>query len=160
MSNKIKTILAAGLTAGILDITAAIVIYSMVLDVITPQQIFQSIAAGIHGKAVYDGSWYIALVGLFIHFMIALIFAAIFVMLYPALRKLISNKFILGIVYGILVWIAMNYIVVPHSAIARWPKLSWEFTKTPLAVLIIIVCVGLPISVITAKMYRFDSLIR
>ncbi len=152
MNNKLKTIIAAGLTAGTLDIAAAIIIYSSVLGLTTPEKVLQSVAGAIHGAATYEGGWHTALAGLLLHFIIALIFAALFVLMYPLFKKITANPVVWGIIYGCIVWLVMNYLVVPNSALHRWPKLSWEFTKTPLAVLIIIICVGMPISFITAKM--------
>ena len=154
MNKNYKTILAAGLTAGVLDILAAILVYAVILNIATAKSVLQSIASGIHGKEAYNGGWSTAILGLAIHFMIALIFAAIFVLLYPNLKKLIPNAVVLGILYGCLVWLIMNCLVVPFSAIGRWPKWNFGFTHLPLAVLILIVCVGLPISLITAKMYK------
>ena len=157
MTNKIKTILTAGIIAGLLDITAAFLVYCGMMQLATPKAILLGIAAGIRGPVANSGGWLTAAAGLALHFFIAMIFAVIFVWLYPTFRKLIPNKWILGIIYGCLVWLIMNCLVVPLSALGRRPKWNFGFTHLPLAVLILIVSVGLPISLITAKMYRSNS---
>ena len=110
-----KAILVGGLIAGALDITYAFILWWLRAQV-TPMQILQSVAAGLLGKASYDGGAGTAILGAFLHFFNALVIAAIFVgasRLWPVLAR---RATIFGPLYGIGVYLVMNYVVLPLSA--------------------------------------------
>jgi hypothetical protein len=78
-AHNLKTSLAilwAGLTCGILDITAAIVVYGFFG--LRPIRLLQGIAAGLLGARAFEGGLGAALLGLFCHFFIALCAAAVY----------------------------------------------------------------------------------
>ena len=79
-----RAILWGGLIAGALDITYAIVFYYFWSGV-APAVILQSVASGLLGRASYGGGFATAALGLFLHFLIAYIWATIY---YLASRKL------------------------------------------------------------------------
>ena len=89
------------------------------------------------------------ILGILLHMLIATIFASIFYFLYINIRWISKNIFVSGIIYGILVWLAMSRIVIPLSRIPR-PK-SFDITKAFIAILILIFCIGIPIALITHK---------
>ncbi len=149
--NKLQTIFSAGTTAGILDITGAILVYAFVLGITTTQKVLQSVAAGALGKEAYQGGWNTALAGLGFHFVIAFIFAAIFVIIYPTWKKWFTNPWIGGIAYGIIVWCIMNLVVVP-TATGKAFKFNLEYFLWGIGLIIFLV--GIPISVITHKMQK------
>jgi len=110
-----KAILAGGLIAGALDITYAFVLWWLRAQV-TPLQILQSVATGLLGKASYDGGAGTAILGAFLHFFNALVIAAIFVgasRIWPVLAR---RATLFGPLYGIGVYLVMNYVVLPLSA--------------------------------------------
>ncbi|MEO6404634.1 MAG: DUF1440 domain-containing protein [Ferruginibacter sp.] len=146
---KLKTILTAGLIAGLMDISAAIIVYAFILDLTTTQRVLQSVAAGIYGKESYKGGWQTAIIGLLLHFLIAMIFAVIFYFIYPLFKKISRNKIIQGIIYGIIVWTIMNKLVLPLSA-TKAPPFKWNYSL--LSISIIICCVGIPIAWVTNSM--------
>ena len=63
-------VLAGGLAAGALDISYAWLFWAVKAGP-TAQRIFQSVAAGLLGKASFAGGWPTALLGLGLHFSIA-----------------------------------------------------------------------------------------
>jgi len=110
-----KAILVGGLIAGTLDITYAFILWWLRAQV-TPMQILQSVAAGLLGKASYDGGAGTAILGAFLHFFNALVIAAIFVgasRIWPVLAR---RATLFGPLYGIGVYLVMNYVVLPLSA--------------------------------------------
>ena len=110
-----KAILAGGLIAGALDITYAFILWWLRAQV-TPMQILQSVATGLLGKASYDGGAGTAILGAFLHFFNALVIAAIFVgasRIWPVLARRVT---LFGPLYGIGVYLVMNYVVLPLSA--------------------------------------------
>ncbi|HRD58919.1 MAG TPA: hypothetical protein PK504_12770 [Ferruginibacter sp.] len=148
MKPKISTILLSGLTAGILDIITAIVVYAGVLNLTTTQKILQSIAAGALGKNAFSGGWFTAFAGLVFHFLIATIFAAIYLLVFRCYTSIFKNKWVAGFLYGIVVWAIMNLGVLPLVANKTF---VFELKYFLISITIIIVMVGIPISIITDK---------
>lgn len=153
MKSKSGTIFLSGLIAGTLDILAAVIIYAVVLEKTTAIKILQSIASGVFKKEAYTGGPQMAWYGLGFHYLIALIFAWFYFIIYPYLPFLKKNVILSGILYGILVWIIMNLIVLP-IAFPLLPEKHFDFPLL-LSILILIVCIGLPIASITRKYYSF-----
>jgi hypothetical protein len=55
-----------------------------------------------------------------------------------------------GVVYGCLVYLVMNFVVVPHSGVPH-PPAAVTLASRVNAVLALIFCIGLPISLLTRK---------
>jgi len=153
MKSKSGTIFLSGLIAGTLDILAAVIIYAVVLEKTTAIKILQSIASGVFKKEAYTGGPKMAWYGLGFHYLIAFIFAWFYFIIYSYLPFLKKNVILSGILYGILVWIIMNLIVLP-MVFPLLPEKHFDFPLL-LSILILIVCIGLPIASITRKYYSF-----
>lgn len=145
------TILWAGLVAGALDITDALVFYG--LRGARPIVILQSIASGLLGRAAFKGGVATAILGGLLHFFIAFTASAVF---YAAARTfdfLRRHAVIWGLLYGGAVYLVMNWIVVPLSAV---PKPRPAIAPIPFinGVLAVVLLVGLPISLIVNRGLR------
>lgn len=144
-------ILKAGLIAGILDILAAFVSY-MIKTGKNPFPILNYIASAAFGKEIgYGDKTLMPILGLLFHFLIATIFAAIFYYVWPLIRKVSTNWVISGLGYGVLVWVAMNLVVLPLTAAPGVGKHTTSGVIT--GMLILMVFVGLPISWVISR-YR------
>ncbi|MES1202236.1 MAG: hypothetical protein ABUS57_12395 [Pseudomonadota bacterium] len=112
----IKAIVIGGLIAGALDITYACVAYGLKYGV-PPMRIFQSVAAGWLGRdAARAGGLQTAILGGVSHFGIAIAMAAAYVIAARWLPILLKRPVIMGVLYGALLFVIMNWIVVPYSA--------------------------------------------
>ncbi|MGD9981233.1 MAG: hypothetical protein AB7H66_06280 [Hyphomonadaceae bacterium] len=110
-------ILLGGLIAGALDIVYAFVVYGPLSYGISPERILQSVAAGWIGReASQAGGMSTAALGLGSHLLIATIMAAVYVLAAQSSRRLTRNPLLWGTVYGLILYVAMNYVVVPLSA--------------------------------------------
>ena len=145
-------ILRVGLIAGTLDIGDAL-IFNGVRGV-APAMVFRYIASGLIGvkAAVELGAAAVAL-GVVLHYLIALSWTAIF---YAASRKLtilVKRPALCGLLYGGVVYVVMNYVVVPLSRVP--PR-----TRPPAAislingVLALLLCIGLTIAMLIARATR------
>jgi hypothetical protein len=151
MTTRLKTILLAGFTAGTLDITAAIVLLGNMKAV----PILKYIASGVFGKDAFAGGTEMALLGLLFHYMIAFSFAIAYFLIFPYLPPLLKkHKILSGLLYGIVVWIVMNLVVVPMTQVPRGP-ITLESALLNMAILM--VCIGLPISFIVHRYYSSKS---
>jgi hypothetical protein len=144
-----RSILFAGLLAGVLDIIAACVQFYMKTGK-GPGPVLRYIASGVFGKKASTGGMPMAAWGLFFHFVIAFLFTMIFFWIYPKIKFLSRNLIMTGLVYGLLVWVIMNQVVVPLSSAQQGPFVLKQAIKSAL---IIMFCVGLPIALIIGKYY-------
>jgi uncharacterized membrane protein YagU involved in acid resistance len=140
--NSWMGILFGGLTAGVMDITAAILTWKFKANV-PPTRILQSVASGWMGKDAFAGGAKTAALGLAFHFLIAFTAATVFYLASRKIGFLLSSVWEAGALYGILVYGFMYWVVMPLSNVRRGP-FSWEVEIT--AVITHIVCVGLPIA--------------
>jgi uncharacterized membrane protein YagU involved in acid resistance len=115
----IWAILLGGFAAGALDILYAFVVYGPLSYGVSPERILQSVAAGWIGRdASRAGGMETAMLGLASHFMLATIMAGIYVLLATRVKALTSGALLWGFIYGLILYVAMNYVVVPLSASA------------------------------------------
>jgi hypothetical protein len=140
----VRAIGLAGLLAGTLDILAAFVVYG--LRGAKPLGILQSVASGLVGRtAAYGGGGKTAALGLALHFFIATSAAAVYYAASRRLDVLVKHAVFSGIAYGVAVWLFMNFVVIPLSAIGRWPTING---LAAVIVVVHMVCVGLPIALV------------
>ncbi len=139
-----RAILAAGITAGVFDLTAACVTWGVRTGA-RPPRIMQSIASGLLGRNAYSDGWKSAVLGLILHFLIALAAAAVFYLASRKMSWLTLRPFISGTLYGLAVYVVMNHVVVPLSAFPGRRGFPSPLMLS-IALLTHIFCVGLPIS--------------
>lgn len=142
------------LLAGTFDITDAIV--SSHFHGIAPTAIFRYIASGFLGmKSLTMGPPAIAL-GVLSHYAIAFIWTVLF---YAASRKLLvltRRPVICGLLYGVLVYLLMNWVVVPLSRVPHIAKPATIAAKIN-GVLAVMFCIGLTISLLVSKKLKPSS---
>jgi uncharacterized membrane protein YagU involved in acid resistance len=109
-----------GLIAGILDGTDGFVA-GYIPGGLNPIQVLQFIASGFYGAAAFEKGILGALVGLLAHFLIAFAVAAVYVGVTRFLPKLNREAGMWGTIYGAAVFIVMNFVVLPHTAVVKSP---------------------------------------
>ncbi len=127
-----RAILGGGLLAGAHGLRGA-----------TPLRILQSIASGLLGAEAYEGGLGTAALGTLLHFFIALGATAVYYAASRRLAVLVQRPVASGLLYGVAVYLFMNFVVLPLSAVATRPFVL-ELALVILAVHM--VCVGLPIA--------------
>ena len=147
--NALRAVLWAGFACGVLDITAALVVYGFFG--LKPVPLLQGIASGLLGPRAFDGGLATALLGLLCHFVVAFGAATAYFVASRALRVLVDQAVVFGALYGVAVYFFMNRIVLPLSAVAKRP-FSMKFMI--IGVVIHIFCVGLPISLSVRRFSR------
>ena len=150
MNTSTKTIFQAGFVVGILDIIAAFIVSGLRTQTIPVLPVLKYVASGIFGKTAFEGGTEMAIYGLIFHFIIATIFAAIYFFLFPSITFFRMHKIASGVLYGITVWLVMNLLVLPLSAVTRGP-LKWDGVL--IGVTVLVLCIGLPISFIVHRHY-------
>jgi hypothetical protein len=141
-------IVVAGLIAGVLDLTAAILVTLSLGG--SPLRMLQGIASGAIGAPAFAGGAATAALGVAFHFLIAFTAAAIY---YAASRKIAFLRvqpLVAGILYGVAVYLFMFLVV------QRLAGLHPKFTPVAItrSVLVHIFCVGPPIAL---AIHRYGS---
>jgi uncharacterized membrane protein YagU involved in acid resistance len=118
-------IAAGALVIGTLDAAYAIIFWGM--RGVAPIRIFQSIAAGLLGRsAAMSGGLRTEALGLALHYFISLGIVVVYWIASRYLPLLTQRPILYGAIYGVLVYLFMNYVVIPLSATSRSRfLLSW-----------------------------------
>lgn len=113
-------ILLGGFIAGTVDIGAAALIAGQ-----SPLFILHVIAGGLMGKAaISTGGAGIAVLGLVLQWGMSILIAAIYAFVVRR-RAVMAEMWVpTGFVFGVAVFLLMNYVVVPLSAYRRIPHFS------------------------------------
>jgi len=146
-TGDIRYIVIGGLIAGMLDIIFAISFAAY--NGMPPVKLLQVVASGAFGKAALDGGVAMAAVGLAAHFGMSLAWAAVFFLAAQAWPPLSRHPLVSGVLFGILVFLAMRLVVLPLSAYpfpVRFKPLS-----TVLDLLSHMFLFGLPIALAARK---------
>jgi hypothetical protein len=133
-------VLTTGLIAGTLDIVAAC-LSAYIQRGMTPERLLQYVASGLFGADAFDGGMAMAVVGLVMHFMIAISWTLLFYLLYPRLNFLRKNKILSGIIYGAFVWVMMNRVILPLTAI---PSSPFNVKSALIGMVILMLAIGMP----------------
>src|SRR5712671_5685896 len=134
--NALLAIAVGGLIAGALDLLQACILFGWDIPL--------AIAGGLLGRQAFHGGVGTYLLGVLLHFFIALSAAATY---YGASRKLgflTEHPLVCGLFFGAAVEQVMNLVVLPLSALhAKGP---YKLHDLILGLLVHMVVVGLPIS--------------
>ncbi len=122
-ASVLARVLAGGLLAGALDLSFAFLFYGA--QGATPQRILQFIASGVLGRESFQMGLGSAALGAFFHFFISVCAAGIYYLASLRLPFLSRRVIVAGATFGILMFLAMRFVVVPLSAVKSGPmKLS------------------------------------
>jgi hypothetical protein len=140
-------VVAGGLAAGTLDIVYACVFWAVKAGV-PAQRIFQSVAAGLLGKASFEGGGGTAVLGLALHYFIALSMSLVYYVVARRWPLLWQRPLLCGGAYGLLLYGIMNYVVLPLSA-------AGSGTKDPLwvtlSIVVHVLLIGIPIALFARR---------
>lgn len=140
----VPAILAGGLTAATCDFIAAMLIYH--LPAVT---VGKAVARGWFGREkAMAGGLDVAAIGIVSHYAILLVAAAIFVfasLRFPILRR---RAAILGILFGLCIYLVMHFVVLPLSAAGPGNPKGLQLIEELLGHMFVI---GLPIALWARK---------
>lgn len=144
--SPLKTIIFTGLVVGTVDMLGAIIVYKA-----DPGRMFRFIASGaLSPGTAFSGGSIMVVWGIAFHYIIAFTWTIVFFFVYPALPILRRNKYITGALYGVFIWLVMNKVVIPLSAITPGP---FDLRSAATGASILIIAVGLPIALLTHRYY-------
>ncbi len=109
----------------------------------------QSVASGLLGAPAYTGGAETAALGVVLHFIIATTWTTVFYLASRRMRFLIEQPIVAGVTYGVIVYLFMNFVVLPLSAFPQ--RTIPTLTSRAIGCAIIVVCIGLPIAFIVRR---------
>jgi hypothetical protein len=145
-----KQILKTTFIAGSLDIIAACAHANLASHVL-PSGVLKYVASGVLGKAAFAGSYGIMFMGLLFHFCITVACTAIFFWAYPKLSFLKNSVLVNSLMIAVIAWAVTNFIIKPLS---YTPKGNFNLMQACIAILILFLCIGLPISFFAKKYFN------
>jgi len=145
-----QPIFLGGLIAGTLDLTAACV-YSWLRANVSPITVFQAIASGVLGRESFTGGAKTAVLGVALHFLIATVATAVFYFVSRKWLFLVEHPIVAGLLYGIPVYLVMNFVVLPLSQVQMRPQ---PISVRIVNLVILMFCIGLPIALIVRRFAR------
>ncbi|MGH8280506.1 MAG: hypothetical protein ACRETQ_13235 [Gammaproteobacteria bacterium] len=114
-----KASLVGGLIAASVDVLAAALIGRH-----GPMLILHAIASGVLGRAAFFGGARSALLGLLLQWLMGLLIALVYALV-AARAPAIGRRWLAsGVIYGVLIYLVMNLVVVPLSAAPFKPQFT------------------------------------
>lgn len=141
-----RALIAAILVSGTLDIISAFVFSGMAG--VNPGQVLRYVASGPFGDAMRHGGIAAAALGLGVHYALMSVMVAVYFAIVSRVKAARRLWPLAGTLYGIAIYLVMNWIVVP-TRFGNQPSL--ELWKLGNALFSHIVCVGLPMAYMASR---------
>lgn len=141
MSRLLMSAFLASVAAGIPDVFVA-----AALSRASFGRVLQTIASGVLGEASYTGGTASMALGLGLQIAMSFVIALIYNIASSHVTGVSGSPLIFGALYGIVIFVVMNFVVVPLS---RAQRHHWDL-KSVVVMLIIMVLFGEIISLIAA----------
>ena len=149
-----NAILLTGLLAGVLDGTAAVIVY-LIRGGRTPERIYNYIASGVFGPAAMTGGTPMVFAGIALHLVIAMGWTVLFFLAARQFEGLRRHAVAAAVGYGLFVWIMMNRVVLPLSRVQLAATLTWN--SIIVGALVLVVCIGFPVSMGARRYFSQDE---
>ena len=136
--------LRAALAVFVLDGLYVVVVFVLILRRTTVERLFQGIAFAVLGPAALTGGRATASLGVLLHFCVALAWSVVWMIAYERsdllLRATITARgaAIVGAAYGIFVWLAMHFVVLPLTYATPGPLLGFGSILVAVAHLLVV----------------------
>jgi len=151
MNKFAKTVLLTGLFVGTTDLVYAFVVQWIITGKFS-ERMLNYIAGGALGlQAAIPGGNAVAFLGLFFHYFIACSFTLFFFWIFPRVKFLHFNKYLIGMLYAVFVNVVFEQVILPFS---RLPRIPFDVPRAFINWVIFGVVFGIPIVYNAYKHYR------
>jgi hypothetical protein len=118
-----RAITIGAFAVATLDMLDCVVVYGLLRGV-TVTQCFQGVASGLLGRASFQGGWSTVLLGGVLHLFNAGVIVVMYLFANRRLAFLSRRPLLYAVLYGCVVFLVMNYVVIPLST-ARVMRITW-----------------------------------
>jgi hypothetical protein len=154
MNKFFKTVLLTGLFVGTTDLMYAFTTLFIQSGKFT-EKMFNYIAGGALGlETSMKGGTGIAFLGLFFHYFIAFAFTLFFFWIFPRLKFLSFNKYLVGMLYAVFVNLAVEQVILRLTPL---PPGSFSLTEAYVNWVIFGIVFGIPIVYNAYKYYGVEE---
>lgn len=143
MSRFFKTVLLTGLFVGTTDLVAAYVTQWIKTGKYADRMLHYIAGGALGLETSMQGGNGVAFMGLFFHYFIAFAFTLFFFLLFPRLRFLWFNKYLVGMLYGVFVAVVMGQVILPVTPL---PTSPFSLSNSIIGWITLGVVLGIPIS--------------
>ncbi len=142
-TNHLKFVLTSALIVGSLDLLFAF-LSSWWSSGTSPEGVVRYVASGLIGEKAFCSEFFLAIpIGIVIHYFIALFWTVVFFWAYTKFKWLSKQKIVVGIMFGIFVWLVMNVVILPLSLV---PSFEYTWSGAIKGAVILIIAIGLPLA--------------
>ncbi|NUS38983.1 MAG: hypothetical protein HOQ02_08170 [Lysobacter sp.] len=138
-----RWVVLGGLALATLDAAFATTFWRLAAGV-PWNRVFQSVAAGVLGTDTsVAGGEAAAWLGVALHYAIAMCFVVAYTLAATRSASLVRNALVPGAVYGLGLYVVMNFVVIPLSAIGHLPKfdnLPWVASSIAMHAVFGLIC--------------------
>jgi len=153
MNRFFKAVLLTGLFVGTTDLVSAY-LTQFINSGKFPDKMLNAIAGYAIGfKAAFPANNWIALLGLFFHYFIAMSFTLFFFWIFPRIKFLHFNKYLIGMLYAVFVNLVFNQVILPLFPPPRWP---FSVAKSYIDWVVFGIIFGIPIAYNAYKYYKVE----
>ena len=146
-AHPLLAIFWGGLMCGVFDISQAFLAWG-IQNGVKPTVILHSVASGVLGQKAFQGGVATAVLGAFLHFVIAFGAATVYCVASRWIPFMTTHAVISGLLYGEMVFWFMRLVVVPLSAAHQGKFTMATLITGPIGHMFL---VGLPIALATKK---------
>ena len=154
MSRFFKAVLLTGLFVGTTDLLAAYITQWIKTGKFADRMLHYIAGGALGLETSMQGGNGIAFLGLFFHFFICFAFTLLFFILFPRLKFLWFNKYLVGMLYAIFVAVVVNQIILPITPL---PTSPFNLSQSIIGWITLGVVLGIPIAFNAYKYYGVDS---
>jgi uncharacterized membrane protein YagU involved in acid resistance len=105
-------IFGGALVAGTILAAWMIFSFTVILRMFSPLEALQWNASNVLGNAAYSQGFSSAAVGVVMHYLVALVWAMIYVFLFAKQRVVDMHPLVNGALFGVVVWFVMTFMVL------------------------------------------------
>lgn len=149
-----KTVILTGLLGGVLDLVAAYISQWIKTGAFAAGML-KYIAGGALGlETSMKGGNGVALLGLFFHFFIAMSFTVLFFVVFPRLKFLRFDKYLVGVLYAVFVALVVNQLILPLTPLPHKP---FDLSTAVQGWFVLSIALGIPIAVRAYRFYEVEG---
>ena len=152
-----KTVILTGLLVGTLDLTAAYISQWIKTGAYAAGMLKYIAGGGLGLETSMKGGNGVALLGLLFHYFIAMSFTVLFFVVFPRLKFLRYDKYLVGVLYAVFVALVVNQLILPLTPLPHKP---FDLSNAVQGWFVLAIALGIPIAVRAYRFYGVEGEVR
>jgi hypothetical protein len=154
MNRFFKAVLLTGLLVGVTDLLSAYISQWIKTGKYSEKMLNYIAGGGLGLKTSMEGGNAVQFLGLFFHFFICYSFTLLFFWVFPRLKFLSFNKYMVGFLYGIFVALMVNQVILKLTPL---PTPAFNVSGQLVAWFVLATVLGIPIAHFAYKYYGVEN---